>query len=135
VQGSRISIGEGTNVEDIYHRIYGKLHRIGVFEIRQYAIIEKPPFVPLCIDRIGKDRYALSRNSIIEGSLVADPDMEIKIDHADKMAEPISFQDRSVRKVVYPETGMVNLKIKNELATFLDRWLDELLSQGFIYRQ
>jgi len=129
------NIGEGTNVEDIYHRIYGKLNRIGVFEIRQYAIIEKPPFTPLCIDRIGKDCYALSRNSIIDGSLVADPDVEIKIDHAGKVAEPISFQDRSVRKVVYPEPGKVNLKTKNELATFLDRWLEELLSQGFIYRQ
>lgn len=122
-------------MEDIYHRIYEKLNRIGVFEIRQYAIIEKPPLLPLCIDRIGKDSYALSRNSSIEGSLVADPDVEIKIDHAGKVAEPIAFQDRSVRKVVYPEPGKVNLKIKNELATFLDRWLEELLSQGFIYRQ
>jgi hypothetical protein len=122
-------------VEDIYHRIYGKLNRIGVFEIRQYAVIEKPPFTPLCIDRIGEDCYALSQNKDIDGSIVADPDMDIQIDHARKIAEPIAYQDRSVRKVVYPEPGIVNLKVKNELASSLDTWLEELLSQGFIHRQ
>jgi hypothetical protein len=34
----------GPLVEDIYHRIYGKLNRIGVFEIRRYANIEKAAF-------------------------------------------------------------------------------------------
>jgi Domain of unknown function (DUF6908) len=122
-------------VEDIYHRIYGKLKRIGVYEIRTYAVIEKPPFVPLCIDRIGDDCYALSQNKVIEGSMVADPDVEIRIDHIKKIAEPLSYQDRSIRKVVYPEPGTVNLKVKNELASSLDSWLEDLLSQGFIYRQ
>lgn len=122
-------------MEDIYHRIYGKLHRIGVFGIRQYAVIEMPPLVPLCIDRIGEDCYALSQNRVIDGSTVADPDVEIRIDHTRKIAEPLSFQDRAVRKVVYPEAGTVNLKVKNELAVSLDNWLEELLSQGFIYHQ
>lgn len=125
----------GNPVEDIYHRIYGKLTRMGVFEIQHYAIIEKPPFVPLCIDRIGEDCYALSQNKVIEGSLVADPDMEIRVSHSMKTAEPLTYQDRAVRKVVYPEPGKVNLKVKNELASSLDRWLDDLLAQGFIHHQ
>ena len=122
-------------VEDIYHRIYAKLERMRVFEIRQYAVIEKPPFVPLCIDHIGEDCYALSQNKIIEGSVIADPDMEIRIDHSRKTAEPVAYQDRSVRKVVYPEPSVVNLRVKNELASLLYTWLDELLSQGFIHQQ
>ena len=122
-------------VEDIYHRIYKKLERMGVFEIRQYAVFEKPPFVPLCIDHIGEDCYALSQNRIIEGTVIADPDMEIRIDHSGKTAEPVAYQDRSVRKVVYPEPGVVNLRVKNELASLLDKWLDDLLSQGFIRQQ
>jgi hypothetical protein len=56
-------------VEEIYRRIYRKLHRIGVFDILRYALIEKPPFVPLCIDRIGEDCYALSQNKGIDGSI------------------------------------------------------------------
>jgi uncharacterized protein YqiB (DUF1249 family) len=122
-------------VEDIYNRIYKKLERMGVFEIRQYAVFEKPPFVPLCIDHIGEDCYALSQNRIIEGTVIADPDMEIRIDHSGKTAEPVAYQDRSVRKVVYPKPGVVNLRVKNELASFLDKWLDDLLSQGFIRQQ
>jgi len=122
-------------VEDIYHRIYGKMDRMGVFGIRQYAVIEKPPFVPLCIDRISENCYALSQNKVIDGSMVADPDMEIRIDHTRKTAEPIAYQDRTERKVVYPEPGKVNLRVKNNLASLLDKWLDDLLSQGFIHRQ
>jgi hypothetical protein len=67
--------------------------------------------------------------------LVADPDVEIRIDHMRKIAEPILYQDRSVQKEVYPEPGTVNRKVKNALATSLDRWLEDLISQGFIYRQ
>jgi uncharacterized protein YqiB (DUF1249 family) len=122
-------------VEDIYQKIYGKLNRMGVFDVRQYAVIEKPPYTPLCIDRIADDCYALSQNRVDDGFVIADPDVEIRIDHKNKIAEPLSYQDRSVRKIVYPKPGMVNLKVKNELASFLDRWLDDLLSQGFIRHQ
>ena len=122
-------------MEDIYRRIYGKMDRMGVFGIRQYAIIEKPPFVTLCIDLISEDCYALSQNKVIDGFMVADPDMEIRIDHLRKTAEPLAYQDRTERKVVYPEPGKVNLRVKNDLASILERWLDDLLSQGFIYHQ
>jgi hypothetical protein len=97
--------------------------------------LKKPPFVPLCIDRIAEDCYAISQSNGIDGSMVADPDVEIRIDHFKKIAEPLSYQDRSVRKVVYREPGTVDLKEKNELASSRDRWLEDLLSQGFIFRQ
>lgn len=122
-------------VEDIYQRIYGKMERMGVFGIRQYAVIEKPPFVPLCIDRISEDCYALSQNKVIDGFTIADPDMEIRIDHIRKTAEPLAYQDRTERRVVYPQPGKVNLRVKNDLASLLDRWLDDLLSEGFIHQQ
>ncbi len=122
-------------VEDIYKKIYLKLNRMGVFDVRQYAVIENPPFTPLCIDRIADDCYALSQNRVEEGSVFSDPDVEIRVDHKKKVAEPTSFQDRSVRKMVYPKPGTVNLQIKNELAIFLERWLDDLLSKGFIRHQ
>ena len=67
--------------------------------------------------------------------MVADPDVEIGIDHLKKIAEPVSYQARSVRKVVYQEPGTVKLKVKHELASSLERWLEELVSQGFMYRQ
>jgi uncharacterized protein YqiB (DUF1249 family) len=120
---------------DIYHSIYAKLERIGVFGIRQYAIIEKPPYTALCIDRLEDSVYALSQNPIINGVMVAEPDMEIRVFHEKKIAEPLCLQDHSGRRVVYPEPGKVDLKAKHDLARFLDRWLSDLISQGFICLQ
>jgi hypothetical protein len=120
---------------DIYHTIYEKLEKIGVFSIHQYAVIEKSPSVPLCIDRIGQDIYALSQNPVIDGVVVANPDIEIRVSHQNRTAEPLAFQDPTGQRVVYPEPGKVDLKAKNDLAEYLDRWLSDLLSQGFIRMQ
>ena len=122
-------------MRDIYRSIYDKLEKVGVFSVNQYAVIEKPPYLSLCIDHLSSDVYALSQNPVIDGVVVADPDMEIRVFHQKRTAEPLSFQDRSGRRVVYPEPGRVDLKAKNELADYLDRWLSDLLSRGFIRRQ
>jgi uncharacterized protein YqiB (DUF1249 family) len=120
---------------DIYQSIYAKLERIGIFKIRQYAVIEKPPYTPLCIDRLSDTVYALSQNPVVDGVVIADPDMEVRVVHQQKIAEPLCLQDRSGRRIVYQEPGKVDLRAKNDLAEYLDRWLTDLLSQGFIYRQ
>ncbi len=120
---------------DIYQSIYEKLEKIGIFSIHQYAVIERPPYVPLCIDHIGQDVYALSQNPVIDGVVVADPDVEIRVSHQTRIAEPLVFQDRSGIRMVYPEPGKVDLKTKNDLAEYLDHWLSDLLSQGFIRMQ
>ncbi|KQC04214.1 MAG: hypothetical protein APR55_01810 [Methanolinea sp. SDB] len=122
-------------MSDLYHSIYTKLEKIGVLEVRQYAVIENNPHVPLCIDRLSDDMFALSQNPVIEGVLVADPDIEIKVYHDQKRAEPLVYQDRLVRKIVYPRAGVVDLGVKNELMEFLDRWLTDLIEQGFIRNQ
>lgn len=122
-------------MSDLYHSIYTKLEKIGVLEVRQYAVIENNPHVPLCIDRLSDDMFALSQNPVIDGVLVADPDIEIKVYHDQKRAEPLVYQDRSVRKIVYPRAGVVDLGVKNELMEFLDCWLTDLIEQGFIRNQ
>ncbi len=126
---------QGEPMKDIYQSIYDKLEKIGVFSVNQYTVIERPPDLPLCIDRLSPDVYALSQNPVIDGVVFADPDMEIRVSHRTRTAEPLSFQDRSGKRVVYPESGKVNLTAKNELAEYLDRWLSDLLSKGFIRSQ
>jgi len=125
----------GMCVGDIYHLIYEKLDKIGVFGIRQYAVIEKPPFVPLCIDRLDDSVYALSQNPVVDGTMVPEPDVEIRVSHEHKTAEPLCLQNHSGRRVVYPCPGKVDLGAKHDLARFLDQWLSELISQGFIRHQ
>jgi uncharacterized protein YqiB (DUF1249 family) len=132
---SLILVKRGMRMVDLYQSIYAKLERIGVFEIRQYAVIEKPPYTPLCIDRLSDTVYALSQNPVVDGVVIADPDMEVRVVHQQRIAEPLCLQDRSGRRIVYPEPGKVDLRAKNDLAEYLERWLTDLISQGFIYRQ
>ncbi|OPX68591.1 MAG: hypothetical protein A4E38_01760 [Methanoregulaceae archaeon PtaB.Bin108] len=122
-------------MQDVYHSIYEKMAKIGVFEVRQYVVIEKPPHVPLCIDRLSDDIFALSQNPMEDGVMYADPDMEIRVDHQNKTAEPLTFQVLEERRVVYPAPGKVDLKAKNELSSFLDNWLSDLIQKGFIKNQ
>ncbi len=122
-------------MSDLYHSIYTKLEKIGVLDVRQYAVIENHPHIPLCIDRLSDDMFALSQNPTIDGALVADPDIEIRVYHDQKRAEPLAYQDRSGKKIVYPRSGVVDLGVKNELMEFLDRWLTDLIEQGFIRNQ
>lgn len=109
--------------------------KIGVFEVRQYAVIKSPPHVPLCIDKLSDDVYALSQNPEEDGVMYADPDMEIRVDHEKKTAEPLTFQVIEEKRVVYPAPGKVDLKARNELAHFLDNWLSDLIQKGFIRNQ
>ncbi len=120
---------------DVYHTIYQKLEKIGVFGVRQYAVIENPPHVPLCIDRLSENIYALSQNPEADGVMYADPDMEIRVDHQKKIAEPLTFQSGEEQRVVYPAPGKVNLKARNDLSLFLDGWLSDLIRKGFIRNQ
>jgi uncharacterized protein YqiB (DUF1249 family) len=122
-------------MEDIYHSIYEKMDRMGIFFIRHYAVIESPPYTPLCIDRLDDTVYALSQNPVIDGNVVADPDMEVRVVHAKRIAEPLCLQDQSGRRVVYTGPGRVDLKTKNDLARLLDNWLSDLIAKGFILYQ
>jgi hypothetical protein len=116
---------------DIYEKIYQDLKHIGVLEIREYAVIRNDPDPPLYIDRIGPDRYAIAHNRIEDGQVVTDMDMEIQVYPDRRIAEPLTFQDSTTRKVAYPEPGRVDLKIKNELTVFLERWLTSLIKSGY----
>ncbi len=122
-------------MEDIYHAIYEKLDRMGIFGVRQYAVIERPPYTALCIDRLEDTIYALSQNPVIDGNIVPNPDMEVRVFHEKRIAEPLCLQDQSGRRNVYPGPGKVDLKTKNDLAQRLDRWLTDLISEGFILNQ
>ena len=122
-------------MQDIYHAIYEKLDHMGIFAIRQYAVIERPPYTALCIDRLEDSVFALSQNPVIDGNIVADPDVEVRVFHEKRIAEPLCLQDRSGRRVVYPGPGRVDLKTRNDLARHLDRWLADLIAEGFILHQ
>jgi len=116
---------------EVYEAIYHKLDVIGVLSVSEYDVVKNDPLTPLYIDRLAPDRYAIAHNRVVDGVITPDPDMEIRVDHGKKLAEPLIFQDQKGRKVVYPEPGTVNLSIKNELVTYLNRWLTEMINDGY----
>lgn len=122
---------ELNSMTEIYKAIYHNLEVIGVLSVSECDVIKNDPLMPLYIDRLAHDRYAIARNTVLDGMMVPDPDMEIQVDHERKSAEPLTYQDQKGRKVVYPEPGKVNLTIKNELVTYLDRWLTEMVNDGY----
>jgi hypothetical protein len=119
------------SMADMYETLYHKLDMIGILSVSHYDIIKNEPLEPLYIDRLAPDRYAIAHNRTVDGMMVPDPDMEIRVDHSRKTAEPLIFQDAAGKKVVYPEPGKVNLSVKNELLTYLDHWLSQMISDGY----
>ncbi len=108
------------------------METIGVLDVRHYAVIENPPYIPLCIDRLGEDTFALAQNRIEKGEFVPDPDIEVRVDTRAKTAEPLIRYGPDGKKTVYPAQGRVDLAVRNELTLFLDHWLQDLIKKGFI---
>ena len=119
----------------MYEEIYKMLEELieGFQLIPDYLKLKAPGFMDyLNVDKLGIGIIALSRyyqNS--SGHRIAAPDMEIKLDHQNKTAEALTYQDRFTFRVAYPEPGKINLKAKKELNEFLLQWLKTLKEQGY----
>ena len=90
----------------------------------------------LSVDRLDTDRFALAHNGECNGDLMADPDMVVRIYADHKMAEALTFQNDYIGayQTVYDEQDgkqYVNLKLKKELNTFLNKWLGNLLEYEY----
>jgi hypothetical protein len=137
-----IRAGNGESM--IYKTMFDKLIKIGIIDqsgilqFKDYLKIESKPYMDLSIDRLTSDqpgtiRISMAHNYTQNGDLMADPDMEIRIDPAGRTVEALTFQQDGlgIYQVVYPEPGKVYPKLKTDLNKFLNGWLNNLISQGF----
>lgn len=121
----------------INERIFRKLEKIlgDSREIPEYQKLRASGFMDLSVDRIYGDEQsvtiALSHYFKMNGDMVPDPDMEIRIYPEMKMAEALAYQDSFGYRQVYPEPGKVDLKAKKDLNVFLNQWLSNIAEQGF----
>jgi len=135
----------------IYESIYKKIDRLtgGIENFKEseegYKKLKSGGFMDLSIDLLrnkehpkgGQDGHcfiiAMAHNYSQNGDLMADPDMEIAIYPGMKMAEALTYQQDGlgIYQEVYPEPGFVNVRLKRELNSFLNQWLDNLKRQGF----
>lgn len=135
----------------IYETIYKKIDKLtnGIEKLKEdkegYKKLKSGAYMDLSIDLLrGKEHpkggqsghcflIAMAHNYIQNGDVMADPDMEIAIYPEMKMAEALSYQQDGlgIYQMVYPEPGFLNPKLKKELNSFLNQWLDNLKQQGF----
>lgn len=125
----------------IYHKIFKHLETLGVIALLEAgadsAKSKAVGMMDLSMDRLygeenGAVRISLAHYFRQNGDLCPDPDMEIRIFPAQRMAEALTFQQTSpcVYREVYPAPGQVNLVLKRELNGFLSYWLRNCIAQG-----
>lgn len=126
----------------IYERNYKKLLQVipDIMSIKEYKKIENSPYMALSIDVLrDAPEYriiAMAHNSVQNGDVMADPDMQIKVYKNMEAVEALTYQNdyMGVYQEVYKTIDgkeMVFLKLKKELNNFLGQWLTNLKKQGF----
>ena len=124
----------------IYHRNFRKLVQLipkfAELQAGHYLRFEAgAAFMPLSVDVLDRDgtslRIALAHNFEMNGDLVPDPDMELRVDLKNETVEALTFQDQLVYHEVYPAPGKVYPDLEKSLNSFLSTWLTNLRHQGF----
>jgi len=134
-------------------RLYRKLDKLlgGIEKFcsnpEAYAKFQSSGYMDLNIDnqtwKVGKElleqgvvRISMAHNSVQNGDLMADPDMEINFSTSTKQAFAVSFQNDYIG-VYTPAEKTINDKLCYDLDmiqsmnSFLEMWLQNIEVQGF----
>lgn len=127
----------------IYQTIYTKLDAIlGIQDLIKHNTgfnlkLKSSGYMDLTVEILAKNpdyiRISITHYGELNGDLMADPDMEIKIYTKHFMAEALSYQNdyMGIYQRVCTDHGNVNHKLKKDLNQFLNTWLNNLKAQGF----
>ena len=99
-------------------------------------------FMPLTVELLFKDDkgrwiYSMTHYGEQNGDLMADPDMELAIDHAAGTVEPLTFRNdyMGLHQSVYIERNGQRLyspRLRSQLDDFLRQWLKNIEMQGYL---
>jgi uncharacterized protein YqiB (DUF1249 family) len=119
---------------NVYEMIYARLQQIGILnedgEMKAECMkFKSPGLMDLNVDKLTDDTIALAHNGKQNGDVMADPDVEVRINRPGKMAEALTFQNDylGIFQQVYPEPGKYYPKLKKELNDFLNDWLKNMI--------
>ena len=89
--------------------------------------------IDLNVDKLSVNMIALAHNGIQNGDVMADHDVEVKINAEKEEAEALSFQNDylGIYQTVY-EDGNCNMKLKKDLNIFLDDWLSNIINCEYV---
>ncbi|MDA3845430.1 MAG: hypothetical protein PF505_02650 [Vallitaleaceae bacterium] len=126
-----------TGGSNLLHENYLKLKKVaeGILTERfNYMKLRAPGFMDLVIEKIWNNRISLSHYYEQNGDLMADPDMELIVDHDNETLRAATFQqdNMGIYHTAYKEDELVDDYLAKELDEFLGQWLKNILAQGHI---
>lgn len=129
----------------IHHRIFSKLIALNICDeqgnMRPCGKSKSKGYMDLVYERLpmidgvnGLPNQAISIAHYVEmnGDLCQDPEMVVLVNAIGKTAEAYHFQQAipPVYQVVYDDGNRVDPALKQNLNTFLETWLENLVNQG-----
>ena len=108
---------------EIFENFAGLLLKDGV----EYLKYKSKGYLDLNIEKIGKDRLAISHYFEFNGDLLADPDVEFLIDKEHKMILPVTYQNDPAG---YYTDVTDNRDLQKQLSSYLNKWFINLHHYG-----
>ena len=94
--------------------------------------------MPLHLQWIDTDVVAVSHTYTVNGDTLYDPEMTFRVDREKGTLEPLTFQqDGSIQiyQEVYPEPGRWIPKLRRDLNTFAQQWMNNISQQRYQKRE
>lgn len=116
--------------EDIVHENYKLFENIARHILTGDAIYMKystPHFMDLNIEMFDENRYVMAHNYVLNGDLMADPDVEFIVDKDKELLLPQTYQQDNLQ---FYEIADTPLK-QNELNQFMNQWLKNIPEQKY----
>jgi len=115
-------------------RLYGYLGTAAdkvfrhLFELtnKGYAKYESPPYMPLSVERIGTDTWAVSHTYVQNGDLMRDPEIVFKL--VNETIVPIEYRQDNLGVVIYYDE-IKDLVKRHECAMFCVTWAKNIKQQ------
>jgi hypothetical protein len=125
--------------KNVYNSIFLKLKQIGILNEKgrmqpNYMKFKSEGLMDLNVDKLSASIIALAHNGIQNGDVMADPDVEVRINDEKEECEALSFQNdyMGIYQQVYPDGGGCNTKLKKDLAIFVDDWLSNIIDSEYV---
>ena len=125
------------DIEWIYHDNYRRLFLLGVMDITSSKKIKSKRYMDLNIDVLEDDDetrvIAMAHNIIMDGDLIADPEITIKLFKYTAEAKVLTYQVYSlgVYEKVYESETVVDFHNMYYLNRYFNNWLITLEERGY----
>jgi len=125
------------DIDMIYHDNYRRLFLLGVMDITSSKKIKSKGYMDLNIDVLENDDetrvIAIAHNIIMDGDLIADPEMTVKLFKYTAEAKVLTYQVYSlgVYEKVYESETVGHFHNKYFLNRYLNNWLITLEERGY----